>query len=669
MASGHHHPVLRLLRRLVGAGSGGDSTDGQLLQRFAGQREEAAFAALVQRHGPLVLGVCRRVLHDPHDADDAFQATFLVLARKAGSLTRPEKLANWLYGVAYRTAARAKAEAARRRGHERPFTDMPSPEARPGGAESLDELRPVLDEELQRLPDKYRAPLVLCYLEGKTYTEAAQVLGWAEGTVSGRLARARELLRGRLMRRGLTLSAGAFATTLSQSAAPASVPQALADTTSRAAALFAAGPAGAGPGTVPAPAVALAEGVLHSMFVTRRKLVVVLALVASLVAAGAGLSAYLALTAPEPERPVARPAEPPSESATADEVFGTFEKQMRESKSLFIAYVREVTRKEGQQTTRNYEAGTYHVTPGQGPGTVTQHFKPDQPYSGPWSFWPAAHYYSPFTRSGFFPWGVIERLDLFLPPVADFKLVKPEGAADPAGSKVIAYTLYVSMTERTPANARQVTLWLEEKSLVPLKRVVHSGQELEVTEHYYGFSTEEVPAPFKGAPAGFVVSGRLSTKIHNDWVATPWLVKGNQYRAEQETHVFFDQGVKVTLTPGAEFTLGKDWQGEFHLTRGRLSAELPRAAWYYLVLGPARLRCTPVWDERLNQRDAVVTATPDQVVVEHGNVGCEGAAVEPSCEATVTYIRVLHEGVEYRLTDGKLRGQKERTLPRPERPK
>ena len=108
MSSGQLNPVLRFLGRLVAAGSSGDSTDHQLLQRFAGQREEAAFAALVQRHGPMVLGVCHRVLHDPHDADDAFQATFLVLARKAGSLARPEKLANWLYGVACRTAARRR---------------------------------------------------------------------------------------------------------------------------------------------------------------------------------------------------------------------------------------------------------------------------------------------------------------------------------------------------------------------------------------------------------------------------------------------------------------------------------------------------------------------------------------------------------------------------------
>jgi RNA polymerase sigma factor (sigma-70 family) len=675
MASGQLHPVLRFLRRLVAAGSGGDSTDRQLLQRFASQREEAAFAELVGRHGPMVLGVCGRVLQDPNDTDDAFQATFLVLARKAGSLAQPEKLANWLYGVACRTAARAKAEAARRRLHERQLTDMPPAEARPNGAESFHELRPVLDEEVQRLPDKYRAPLVLCYFDGKTYAEAAQVLGWAEGTVSGRLARARELLRGRLTRRGLTLSVGALATALSQNAAPAAAPPALADITAKAATLFTAISAVAGAESISAPAAALAEGVLQTMIVTKRRIVIVLAVMSGLLASGAGLLAYHALASQQTEPPVARPFEPPDEQVAAAEAFGTFEKQMREAKSLFIAYVREVARKEGQETTRSYDAGTYHVTQGQDRNAVMQLFKPDKLYSGLWSFAPAQHHYSAVTRSGFFPWlGIGERPDLILPPVADFNLVKPKGDADPAGSKIITYTFYVSMTEKTPENARQVTLWLDEKSLAPIKRSVRSGAE-EVTEHYYGFSTGEVPALFVGEPAGFVVSGRLSTKIKNDWLATPWLVQGNQYRAEQETRVLFDDGVKVTLTSGAEFTVVGEGPGlqrrGLQLTRGRLVAELPKADVYYLVLGPARLRSAPGGDadEWLKRRDAVVTATPDRAVVEEGTVGCEGAAVEPSSETSAHYIRALHQGVEYLLVDGKLRGQKERTLPRPDRPK
>jgi hypothetical protein len=443
------------------------------------------------------------------------------------------------------------------------------------------------------------------------------------------------------------------------------VPRGLAAATVTAAALFAAG-AVAGAGTVPAPATALAEGVLQTMSVTRRKIVAVLALASGLVATGAGLFAYHALAAPPTQPPAARPPEPPGEQVTAAEVFGTFEKRVREARSLFIAYVREVTRKEGEGTTRSYEAGTFHVTPGQGPGTVMQLFKPDKLYSGRWSFWPAQYHYSPITRCGFFPWFGVERQDMFLPTVADFKLVKPTADAGSTGARVIAYTLYAWTGEKAPENARQVMLWLDEKSLVPVKRCVRPGQGLEVTERYYGFSTGEVPAPFEGQPAGFVVSGRLSTKIKNDWVATPWLVKGNRYRAEEKTHVLFDHGVKVTLTAGAELTVGKE-RREFRPTGGQLVAELPGGDDYCLVLGPARLRCAPIFGP--DNRGAVVTATPDRVVAEQGGVWCEGATVEPSSEANPRYFRVLHQGVEYRLADGKLRGQKERTLPVPERPR
>jgi hypothetical protein len=296
-----------------------------------------------------------------------------------------------------------------------------------------------------------------------------------------------------------------------------------------------------------------------------------------------------------------------------------------------------------------------------------QLFKPDKLYAGPWSVGPGRHYYSPITRSGFFPWFGMERpQDLVLPPVADFKLVKPKAGAGPTGTRVIAYTLYTGWGEKAPENARQVTLWLDEKSLVPVKRCVRSGQELEVTERYYGFSTGEVPAPFEGEPAGFVVSGRLSTKIKNAWVATPWLVKGNQYRAEEKTRVFFEHGVKVTLTAGAEFTLGKEG-GELRLARGQLFAELPRSGDYYLVFGPARLRCWNMAES--DNRGAVVTATPNRVVAEEGGVGCIGATVEPSSETNNVRVRMLRQGMEYRLADGKLQGQKERALPRPERPR
>src|SRR5262249_31655390 len=165
----------------------------QLLERFALQREDAAFTALVRRHGPLVLGVCRRILHNWHDAEDAFQATFLVLARKAGSITKQESVASWLYQVAYRTAVRARARTARRQEREQ---RAGTPEADGTLAEVTGrELVAVLDEELYQLPQRYRAPLVLCYLQGRTRDQAARQLGWSLRALKHLLERARQRLR------------------------------------------------------------------------------------------------------------------------------------------------------------------------------------------------------------------------------------------------------------------------------------------------------------------------------------------------------------------------------------------------------------------------------------------------------------------------------------------
>ena len=196
-------------------------SDEELLGRFFRAREEAAFGALLARHGPLVYGVCRRILRNASDAEDAFQATFLVLVRKGATLQQPGRLASWLYGVAHRTARKALAKAARRSESERQAREMPSQSEM--SDMTFDNLRSLLDEEIAQLPEKYSLPLVLCYLEGKTNAQAAAQLGWPEGSMSRRLSRARELLRSRLAKRGLTLSAALVAAAFARPAL-ASVP-------------------------------------------------------------------------------------------------------------------------------------------------------------------------------------------------------------------------------------------------------------------------------------------------------------------------------------------------------------------------------------------------------------------------------------------------------------
>ncbi|HEX7902082.1 MAG TPA: RNA polymerase sigma factor [Planctomycetota bacterium] len=180
------------------------TSDGMLLERFAAHRDQGAFAEIVRRYGALVMGVCRRVLRNADDAEEAFQATFLILARKAGAVREGASLAGWLHAVATRTALNARSSALRRAAHERSAVPR-TPEA------PREDLRPALDEEVTRLPDKYRSPVLLCYVQGKTTEHAASELGWAKGTVLTRLARAREMLRSRLAGRGVVTGA-AFAT-------------------------------------------------------------------------------------------------------------------------------------------------------------------------------------------------------------------------------------------------------------------------------------------------------------------------------------------------------------------------------------------------------------------------------------------------------------------------
>jgi RNA polymerase sigma factor (sigma-70 family) len=294
MATAQLNALMRHIKGLAPGVAGRHRTDRQLLDDFAARRDEQAFAGLVRRHGGMVLRVCRRVLRHEQDAEDAFQATFLVLARDAASIRRRDALASWLYGVAYRTAMEAKRKAARRRNREARLRGRTPPAA---PSPTWDDVRAVLDEEIQRLPESFRAAFVCCVLDGKTVPAAAAELGVKAGTLSWRLARARQRLRQRLARRGIQLSAVLAALAVASGAGEAAVPAALASATVRFGLSVAAGePAAA----IPTHVAALAAGVTRAMFVTRVKVTTFLLLAAGLLIAGAGALARQALAAGGP---------------------------------------------------------------------------------------------------------------------------------------------------------------------------------------------------------------------------------------------------------------------------------------------------------------------------------------------------------------------------------
>jgi RNA polymerase sigma factor (sigma-70 family) len=282
-------PVSRVidnLRRTLLRDGGADLTDGQLLDRFVSFREEAALEVLVRRHAAMVWGVCLRLLQNDQDAEDAFQATFLVLVRKAASVWPRDMVANWLYGVAHQTALKARQTMAKRRTREKQVTTMPEPAAE-READDWRDLQPLLDQELSRLPAKYRSAIVLCDLEGKSRKEAAGQLKIPEGTLSSRLTTARTKLAKRLARHGLAVSGGTLAGTLSQNVASAGVPLSVVFSTIKAVSLFAAGPAAAG--VISARVAALAEGVVKAMVLAKLKttLAVIFVLGAVTLACGA----------------------------------------------------------------------------------------------------------------------------------------------------------------------------------------------------------------------------------------------------------------------------------------------------------------------------------------------------------------------------------------------
>lgn len=269
-----------------------ESGDGELLSSFIDRRDEEAFAALVQRHGPMVWGVCCRVLSNRHDAEDAFQATFLVLVRKADTVVPRGMVGNWLHGVAYKTALLARRTAARRRAKEVQALVMPDAES--VGQERGADVYSLLDEELSRLPGKYRAVLVLCDLDGLTRKEAAGHLGCPEGTVAGRLARARTMLAKRLTQRGVALSGGALPALLLHQAVD--VPSSVVTSTLNAAGLLPAGKAAA-TGAISVKVAALTEGVLTAMLYSKLKALSAIVLLIGVIPCCALLIAVVPATA------------------------------------------------------------------------------------------------------------------------------------------------------------------------------------------------------------------------------------------------------------------------------------------------------------------------------------------------------------------------------------
>lgn len=305
------NPLLSQLRSLAAKQASSALSDPQLLEQFRTQRSETAFAALVRRHGPMVWNVCRRVLGNHHDAEDAFQAVFLVFVRQAATIRKQESISSFLHSIAYRIAVKLKATAARRMARER--TQARPPIDDPCDDLTWRELRSVLDEELAKLSEQHRAPLVLCYLEGKTQDEAARLLGWSKNTFRRRLERGRATLARRLTSRGLTLPAALTAPLLIDGAAQAALPPLLAANTVRAG--LAAAMGNTVNGLVSAQVIALAENATASLLT--KKASIALILLASLTLGGGGLLAHRAVQdRSSAEAPPAPP--PPARRASKD---------------------------------------------------------------------------------------------------------------------------------------------------------------------------------------------------------------------------------------------------------------------------------------------------------------------------------------------------------------
>jgi RNA polymerase sigma factor (sigma-70 family) len=309
--------ILERLRHTAAVRCALPMADYDLLQRYVSYRDEVAFAELVRRHGPMVMGLCWRLLRHRQDAEDAFQAAFLVLARKAGSIRKRASLASWLHCVAVRAATRLRTANGRRHARQAPLGDV-VPMACPEDL-TLWETQHVLDEELGRLPNRYRAPLLLCCVQGRTRDEAAQQLGWSLGVLRGRLERGRELLRARLARRGVALAVALLPLSAVGAGQAPMLPALLASTVRAA-----LGPAHASAAAVSARAAALAQGVIQAMFLAKVKVVAVGLLVLAFLGTGAGVVTFRAQAQDSRLSPVAQrireDAQPPRREPTVAEL-------------------------------------------------------------------------------------------------------------------------------------------------------------------------------------------------------------------------------------------------------------------------------------------------------------------------------------------------------------
>jgi RNA polymerase sigma factor (sigma-70 family) len=319
--------ILHYLQRMAGGGSECGATDADLLRRFACTRDEAAFELMLGRHGPMVLGLCRRLLRHEQDAEDAFQATFLALARKAGSIARGQALAGWLHKVAYRVACRARKRIPVCT-NVPALSELPAPDSE---SESMNaDLRAVLDREIDCLPDRYRRVMILCYFEGKTHEEAARFMRLPKGTVAARLARARERLAGRLKRCGWTLTSAVLAGALATRNLEAAVPPELARTTLAAVLAYTGGKGMAG--TYSVTAVTLTEGVLRMLWYSKLKMAAGGFLAMVLAGASVGLALHHGQAAGGAEESSTGQSQVPSRPNAVAANPGTKEKDGKENK-------------------------------------------------------------------------------------------------------------------------------------------------------------------------------------------------------------------------------------------------------------------------------------------------------------------------------------------------